>query len=161
MSAHRPRSTPAALSAALLLAAACALPAGAAADVGSRAGGGGESAAHGKAVDRSGRPRVGKASYYAHSFAGRTMADGTRMDSRGDNAASKTLPLGTRVRVTNLENGRSATVTIRDRGPYVPGRIVDLSPRTAREVGIGPAQGVARVEVAPIELPPRDGEGGR
>lgn len=110
--------------------------------------------ARGHRIDRSGRPRTGKASYYARSFAGRTMADGTPMDPHGDNAASKTLPLGTKARVTNLETGRSATVTIKDRGPYVPGRIVDLSPRTARDVGITPHKGVAPVEVAPIALPP-------
>lgn len=81
------------------------------------------------------------------------MADGTRMDPRGDNAASRTLPLGTRARVTNLQTGQSAVVTIRDRGPYVRGRIVDLSPATARLVGITPKDGLAQVEVAPIELP--------
>ena len=81
------------------------------------------------------------------------MADGTRMDPHGDNAASRTLPLGTRARVTNLQTGQSALVTIRDRGPYVKGRIVDLSPATARLVGITPKDGLAKVEVAPIALP--------
>ena len=105
------------------------------------------------AADRSGSRRVGVASFYAKRFAGRKMADGTRMDPNGDNAASRTLPLGTRARVTNLQTGQSALVTIRDRGPYVKGRIVDLSPATARRVGITPKDGLARVEVAPIELP--------
>ena len=82
------------------------------------------------------------------------------MDPRADNAASKTLPLGTEARVTNLENGRSATVTIQDRGPYVKGRIVDLSPATADKIGITPQDGVAKVAVEPIALPPR-GEGAR
>ena len=72
------------------------------------------------------------------------------MDPHGDNAASRTLPLGTRARVTNLQTGQSALVTIRDRGPYVRGRIVDLSPATARLVGITPGEGLAKVEVAPI-----------
>ncbi len=104
-------------------------------------------------VDRSESRRVGVASFYAERFAGRKMADGTPMDPHGDNAASRTLPLGTRARVTNLQTGQSALVTIRDRGPYVRGRIVDLSPATARLVGITPKHGLARVEVAPIELP--------
>ena len=71
----------------------------------------------------------------------------------GDNAASRTLPLGTRAVVTNLETGSSAVVTIRDRGPYVHGRIVDLSPATAQQIGITPRQGLARVEVSPISVP--------
>jgi rare lipoprotein A len=106
------------------------------------------------AVDRSGRRRVGIASVYVSHLAGRKMADGTRMDPHDDNAASKTLPLGTEAQVTNLETGRSARVTIQDRGPHVKGRIVDLSPSTARRLGITPKEGIARVEVAPIALPP-------
>ena len=107
-------------------------------------------------VDRSGRRRVGKASIYASKFSGRRMADGTRMDPQDDNAASKTLPLGSTAKVTNLQTGQSAVVTIRDRGPHVPGRIVDLSPATAEKVGIDRRQGVSRVEVTPITLPPPD-----
>jgi rare lipoprotein A len=86
-------------------------------------------------------------------FAGRKMADGTPMDPQDDNAASRTLPLGTTAKVTNLETGKSAFVTIQDRGPYVDGRIVDLSPSTAREIGISRRQGVARVEVSPLTVP--------
>jgi rare lipoprotein A len=71
-----------------------------------------------------------------------------QMDS--DSAAHKTLPLGSRARVTNLETGESATVVIRDRGPHVPGRIIDLSPSTAREIGITPKEGVGRVTVEPL-----------
>ena len=108
-------------------------------------------------LDRSGRRRVGTASVYAHRFAGKKMADGTPMDPHDDNAASKTLPLGTDARVTNLETGQSAHVTIQDRGPYVKGRIVDLSPSTARKIGIMPKEGVAKVEVAPIAVPQPDG----
>ena len=99
------------------------------------------------------KPQVGKASIYAKKFAGRKMANGARMNPGDSNAASKTLPLGTRARVTNLENGKTAMVTIEDRGPYVPGRIVDLSPHSASEIGLTEKQGVARVEVVPIELP--------
>lgn len=108
-------------------------------------------------LDLSGRQRVGKASVYSNRLAGRKMADGTRMKLNGDNAASKTLPLGTTAKVTNLENGRSAKVTIRDRGPHVRNRIVDLSPATARKIGIGKERGVATVSVAPIAIPMPDG----
>jgi rare lipoprotein A len=104
-------------------------------------------------LDRSGRRRIGTASVYAPQFAGRKMADGTPMDPRDDNAASKTLPLGTEAKVTNLETGRSATVKIQDRGPYVKGRIVDLSRSTASRIGISPKEGVAKVEVEPVAVP--------
>jgi rare lipoprotein A len=104
-------------------------------------------------LDRTGRECVGKASFYAKMFAGRTMADGTLMRPSGDNAASRTLPLGTTAKVTNLETGKIAVVTIRDRGPYVAGRIVDLSPATARQIGLSPTAGVATVAVEPITLP--------
>lgn len=104
-------------------------------------------------LDRSGKKRLGKASFYAQMFAGRKMADGRKMNPAHSNAASRTLPLGTTARVTNLETGKSAVVTIQDRGPYVEGRIVDLSPATAKEIGITPRQGVAKVEVAPLSIP--------
>lgn len=109
------------------------------------------------ALDRSGKVRRGKASFYAHMFAGRKMADGTRMQPQSNNAASKTLPLGTTAKVTNLETGRSALVTIRDRGPYIRGRIVDLSPSTAKEIGLDHEKGVTKVAVAPIAVPLADG----
>jgi rare lipoprotein A len=109
------------------------------------------------APDFSAGKRLGKASFYARRFAGKAMADGAPMDPQGNNAASKTLPLGTTARVTNLETGKSAVVKIQDRGPYVPGRIVDLSPATARKIGITQRKGVALVEVAPIAVPQPDG----
>ena len=105
------------------------------------------------ALDRTGRTRVGKASFYAKMFAGRTMADGTPMQPAGSNAASRTLPLGTTAKVTNLETGQSAVVTIQDRGPYVDGRIVDLSPGTAQAIGLSKRKGVTKVEVTPITVP--------
>jgi rare lipoprotein A len=108
-------------------------------------------------LDRSGQKRIGNASFYAKAFAGKMMADGTHMDPQGGNAASRTLPLGTTANVTNLETGQSAIVTIDDRGPYANGRIVDLSPSTARKIGISKTQGVAEVEVDPITVPQRDG----
>jgi rare lipoprotein A len=108
-------------------------------------------------LDRTGVKRIGIASFYAMRFAGRKMADGTPMRPQGDNAASKTLPLGTTALITNLETGKAAVVTIRDRGPYVKGRIVDLSPATARKIGLDRKEGIAKVEVAPIEVPLGDG----
>jgi len=102
--------------------------------------------------DLSGRKRIGHASVYAENFAGKKMADGTKMNPHSDNAASKTLPLGTTAKVTNLQTGQSAKVTIRDRGPHVKGRILDVSPATARKIGITKDQGVAKVQVAPIAV---------
>jgi rare lipoprotein A len=108
-------------------------------------------------TDLSGRTRFGNASFYAKKFTGREMAGGSKMDPHGDNAASNTLPLGTTARVTNVETGESAVVTIQDRGPYVEGRIVDLSPSTAQKIGITEHNGVAKVTVAPISVPLPDG----
>jgi rare lipoprotein A len=108
-------------------------------------------------ADLSGRTRSGVASYYADRFAGHEMADGTPMDPGGENAASRTLPLGTSAKVTNIATGQSAIVTIQDRGPYAKGRLVDLSPSTARKIGITRRKGLARVRVAPIQVPLPDG----
>jgi len=79
------------------------------------------------------------------------------MNPGGNNAASRTLPLGTVAKVTNVATGKSAVVKIEDRGPYIKGRIVDLSPSTARKIGITPQVGVAKVVVAPIAVPLPDG----
>lgn len=85
------------------------------------------------------------------------MANGAPMDPKGDNAASRTLPLGTKAKVTNVETGKTAVVTIQDRGPYVDGRVVDLSPGTAEKIGLTPRKGVTKVVVAPITVPLPDG----
>lgn len=106
--------------------------------------------------DRTGKKRVGIASYYHRMFNGRRMADGQPFDPNGINAASRSLPLGTFAVVTNLENSRSAVVRIQDRGPYVGDRIIDLSPKIAEEIGIR-EQGLAKVEVTPIVVPLPDG----
>lgn len=103
--------------------------------------------------DLTGRKRIGIASFYARSFTGKTMANGAPMNPRANNAASRTLPLGTTAKVTNLESGKSAVVRIEDRGPYVKGRILDLSPGTARKIGITRRKGISRVAVAPITIP--------
>lgn len=107
-------------------------------------------------LDRSGRKRVGMASYYGRNFSGRRMADGTLMRPQSDSAASRTLPLGTTAKVMNLRDGKTVVVTIRDRGPYAKGRIIDLSPAAARQLGIIKV-GVARVEVTPLTVPQPDG----
>jgi rare lipoprotein A len=104
-------------------------------------------------ADLSGHKRVGKASIYARRFVGKKMADGAPMRTESDNAASRTLPIGTTAKVTNVETGASAIVKIEDRGPYVKNRIVDLSPSTAQKIGIDSKQGVARVSVEPIAVP--------
>jgi rare lipoprotein A len=104
---------------------------------------------------RAHRPQRGEASYYGKEFYGRKMADGTRMDPQSNIAASKTLPLGTKAEVTNLDNGKSEIVEIRDRGPYVEGRIVDLTPKTAEKLGFI-EDGVAPVVVEPIDVPKAD-----
>lgn len=108
-------------------------------------------------LDRSGKKQVGKASIYSEKFINKKMADGERMDPNDDNAASKTLPLGTKAKVTNLETGQSTEVTIQDRGPHVPGRIIDLPPAKAEEIGLTLEEGVTKVKVEPIEVPLPDG----
>lgn len=89
---------------------------------------------------------VGEASFYARRFEGRRTASGERHDPDAFMAAHRTLPFGTRVRVTNLANRRSVTVVINDRGPFVRGRVLDVSRRAARELGFL-AAGTARVEL--------------
>jgi rare lipoprotein A len=78
---------------------------------------------------------IGMASWYGHESGNRT-ASGDRFNPEGLSAAHKTLPLDTRVRVTNLANGRSAVVVVNDRGPFVPGRIIDLSHGAARRLSM-------------------------
>jgi len=90
--------------------------------------------------------QVGVASYYAAKFENRKTAAGERFKSDGFTAAHRTLPLGTMVRVTNLENHRSVVVRINDRGPFTRKRIIDLSPAAARALGIRD-QGLMRVRV--------------
>lgn len=107
-------------------------------------------------IDHSGRKQKGGASYYARHFANRKMADGRRMNPNSNIAASKTLPLGSVAKVTNLETGKTATVKIEDRGPYVKGRVVDLAPKVAGQLDLQ-EKGVVPVEVKPITLPQSDG----
>jgi len=89
---------------------------------------------------------VGLASWYGPPYAGRKGADGTVYDQNAMTAASLTLPLGTVVRVTNLTTHQTAVVRITDRGPFVRGRIIDLSLAAAKAIGVYRV-GVARVRV--------------
>jgi rare lipoprotein A len=107
--------------------------------------------------DHSGRKELGKASVYAPGFQGRKMANGRAFDQKGSAAASKSLPLGTVAKVTNLQNGRTALVTVEDHGPYVNGRVVDVTKATASKLGISSREGVAPVVVAPVAVPQPNG----
>lgn len=92
--------------------------------------------------------QVGTASWYGEEFHGRPTASREIYDMNDMTAAHPNLPFGTRVMVTNLDNGRSAIVRINDRGPFVRGRIIDLSYAAARVLGlVGPGTARVRVEV--------------
>ena len=88
----------------------------------------------------------GQGSYYADKFAGRPTASGTPYRPSKLTAAHNTLPFGTKIRVTNARTGRSVKVVVNDRGPHVKGRIVDVSRRAARKLGLLDAG------VAPVQL---------
>lgn len=102
---------------------------------------------------RAARGEVGVASFYSTEFKGRRTASGHPFDPLGMTAAHKTLPLGTEVRITNLRNGRSVTATINDRGPYVQGRIVDVSYALARQLDFV-RSGMAQVKVEVLSWGP-------
>ncbi|MDJ0600038.1 MAG: septal ring lytic transglycosylase RlpA family protein [Crocosphaera sp.] len=90
--------------------------------------------------------RKGMASWYGPGFHGRLTANGERYNQNGLTAAHKSLPFGTQVRVTNLNNGRSVIVRINDRGPYIHGRVIDLSKGAAGVIGL------LNSGVAPVQL---------
>lgn len=92
----------------------------------------------------------GRASWYGINHHGKKTASGQPFDKNALTAAHRTLPLDTRLRVTNLENGRSVEVVVNDRGPFVDGRLIDVSEAAARALGFA-KDGVARVRVE--ELP--------
>lgn len=89
---------------------------------------------------------TGSASWYGGKFHGRTTANGERYNMNEMTAAHKTLPFGTKVRVTNQRNGQVVTVRINDRGPYAGNRVIDLSRGAAQAVGMI-RQGVAPVKI--------------
>jgi len=92
---------------------------------------------------------VGNASWYGGASVSHQTASGYKLDDQKLTAAHRSLPLGSSVRVTNLENDKSVDVTITDRGPYVHGRIIDLSRAAAEKIGlVGP--GVEKVRLTAI-----------
>ncbi|HMJ69633.1 MAG TPA: septal ring lytic transglycosylase RlpA family protein [Cyclobacteriaceae bacterium] len=101
--------------------------------------------------------QTGKASFYADKFDGAMTASGEKYRHSKATAAHKTLPFGTKIRVTNLENNKTVEVVINDRGPYVEGRIVDLSRSAAEELGYI-NKGLADVKIEVIDA--GDGKGG-
>lgn len=101
----------------------------------------------GKVVER------GVASWYGPGFHGRLTANGERYDMHGMTAAHRTLPFGTLLEVRNLDNGRVCHLRVNDRGPFIRGRILDVSYAAAQELEmVGP--GTARVEIAVLPSPP-------
>lgn len=98
-----------------------------------------------------------KASYQGSGTAGHRTASGEAYNPNGLTAASRTLPIGSTVKVTNPATGRSVKVLINDRGPFVHGRSLDLSKRAAEKIGIT-NKGVARVKVTPVDSHPASSE---
>jgi rare lipoprotein A len=88
----------------------------------------------------------GKASYYANRFHGRKTASGEHFDRRDYTAAHRSLPFGTKLRVTNLDNGRHVVVKVNDRGPHIRNRIIDISQAAAKEIGISQC-GIGNVRI--------------
>ena len=109
------------------------------------------SVAHSKSLKKTGiHSSSGLASYYGtkgDGYAGKRTASGERVSSGALTAAHKSLPFGTRVRVTNQRNGKSVVVRINDRGPFVRGRVIDLTPAGASAIGMS---GLAPVSLAVV-----------
>lgn len=89
---------------------------------------------------------TGMASYYADKYIGRKTSNGEKFRQNKLTAAHKTLPFGTKVKVTNLSNGQSVKVRINDRGPFIQGRIIDLSKKAAKKIDMVNS-GVAKVTI--------------
>ncbi len=94
----------------------------------------------------SGKKEQGIASVYTD----RRTASGERFSARSLTAAHRSLPFGSRVRVTSVRTGRSTIVRINDRGPFIRGRIIDLSPAAADHIGLTKKMGITKVEVVPV-----------
>ena len=95
--------------------------------------------------------QIGIASYYGKKFHKKRTANGEIFNMYKVSAAHKTYPLGTKVKVTNMKNGKSIKLTINDRGPYVKGRIIDLSYKAARKIDFV-NQGTTKVRIDVIRL---------
>ena len=100
----------------------------------------------GQRIDSDGYSAEGKASYYGARHHGRKTASGERFDQHALTAAHRSLPFGSRVRVTNLHNDKSVVVRINDRGPYARGRIIDLSKKAAEQLDM------LRAGVVPVRV---------
>ncbi len=90
--------------------------------------------------------QIGLASYYGPELHGRRTASGERFNQHGLTAAHRSAPFGSRLKVTNLLNGRSVVVRVNDRGPFIRGRVIDVSAGAARQIGFH-GRGVTRVKV--------------
>ena len=108
--------------------------------------------AHAAEPEQAADTELGIASYYSDRFQGATTASGEPFDQQALTAAHPTLPLGTTVIVTRPDTGKEVEVLINDRGPFIDGRIIDLSKRAARKLDML-HRGVARVEVMPVTTP--------
>jgi len=102
--------------------------------------------------------QYGTASWYGARWQGRLMASGEPFDENALTAAHRTLPLGAEVKVTNLENGRSVTVRVKDRGPAIAGRLIDLSKAAAVLLGFV-HRGLTPVKVQVVRMPPAEPNG--
>ncbi len=112
--------------------------------------------------DADGYVETGKASWYGHPFHGRTTSNGETYDMHASTAAHKTLPFDTYVSVENPANGKSTVVRINDRGPFVKGRIIDLSYTAASEIGlVEPGVGTVRVTALAPQVATQAGPGAK
>lgn len=103
-------------------------------------------------TDKLEKTETGHASWYGAKFEGKKTASGAAFDPAEMTAAHRNLPLGSRVRVTNLENEKSVHVEVNDRGPFIAGRIIDLSRAAARALGMI-EDGLTRVRIEVLALP--------
>ena len=104
-----------------------------------------------EAIKNHPKTQIGIASYYGSKFHKKRTANGEIFNMYKVSAAHKTLPLGTKVRVINLKNRRSLTMTINDRGPYAKGRIIDLSYKAAQKLGFV-NEGTTKVRIEVLRL---------
>ena len=106
--------------------------------------------AHPGCVEKVAFTEEGEASWYGRTKKMRKTASGAQLDPNASTAAHRYLPMGSKVKVTNLTNGQSTTLTINDRGPFTKGRILDVSQRSARDLGFLQA-GITRVRIETTE----------
>ena len=105
------------------------------------------SSCHHRSIPATSGTETGMASYYSETYNGKKTANGEIYHSSDYTAAHKTLPFGTKVKVTNLSNGKTVKVRVNDRGPYVSGRIIDLTRAAARKIEMVNT-GVVKVKIS-------------